>query len=217
MFQTQLTCQYGPSPSVDEAREQALAEVDVAYGASIEKISPEQEWEIRKSLGREMGLSPGEVNGWRDIYRERAENAQNKLKNISKLNKLREPEKKQKQLAACEEMALMKNEIEILNNKVPELKEEIASQRGKWPIWVKTILAIFGFMAASFISIVIFDNKNKRKLKNDLLQIHLDGQIRLFEIFKDSATLQQSAEIKHLYDDRNLDGLRDAVSRLAMR
>jgi hypothetical protein len=57
--------------------QQALAEWDEAAASVTETISPKQEWEIRKSLGREMGLAPSEVNGWKEIYKARAEAARN--------------------------------------------------------------------------------------------------------------------------------------------
>ena len=53
----------------------ALGEWDEAAVANLAVISKEEEWEIRTSLGREMGLAPSEVNGWKDIYRSRAEAA----------------------------------------------------------------------------------------------------------------------------------------------
>jgi hypothetical protein len=58
----------------------AAAEVDIAMADNIENVSPEQEWRIRKSIGAEMGLAPTEVDGWKDIYRGRAEQARKLLK-----------------------------------------------------------------------------------------------------------------------------------------
>jgi hypothetical protein len=60
-------CKYGPEESADDIRERSLAEWDAAVGNNIGNIAPDQEWEIRKALGREMGLAPSEVNGWRDL------------------------------------------------------------------------------------------------------------------------------------------------------
>lgn len=54
----------------------ALAQVDQAIGENVDQFTPRQEREIRALLGREMGLPPSQVNGWREIYRARARNAQ---------------------------------------------------------------------------------------------------------------------------------------------
>lgn len=72
-------CRNGAS-SGDPAGKYALAEVDIAMADSIDDVSPEQEWRIRKSIGAEMGLAPSEVDGWKDIYRGRAEQARRLLK-----------------------------------------------------------------------------------------------------------------------------------------
>jgi hypothetical protein len=56
----------------------SLSEWDIAAAGNVDKVSPEQEWEIRKSLGAEMGLAPSEVNGWKEIYKSRAEAARSK-------------------------------------------------------------------------------------------------------------------------------------------
>lgn len=58
----------------------AAAEVDIAMADNIENVSPEQEQRIRTSIGAEMGLAPSEVDGWKDIYRARAEQARKLLK-----------------------------------------------------------------------------------------------------------------------------------------
>lgn len=58
----------------------AAAEVDIAMADNIDNVSPEQEWRIRKSIGAELGLAPTEVDGWKDIYRARAEQARKLLK-----------------------------------------------------------------------------------------------------------------------------------------
>jgi hypothetical protein len=77
---TSRVCRDGPtggpySPPPLSEGEEALAEWDIAAAESIDSISPEQEWEIRAALGREMGLAPSQVNGWRDIYKARAGSA----------------------------------------------------------------------------------------------------------------------------------------------
>lgn len=54
----------------------ALSQFDEAVAANLDNPTPRQEREIRAMLGREMGLPPSQVNGWREIYRARARNAQ---------------------------------------------------------------------------------------------------------------------------------------------
>jgi hypothetical protein len=56
----------------DEGR-QAQAAWDAAAAENLDNISPEQVWEIRRSLGAELGIAPSEVDGWRQIYLQRAE------------------------------------------------------------------------------------------------------------------------------------------------
>jgi hypothetical protein len=72
-------CKNGASGG-DPTGKYALAEVDIAMADNIDNVSPEQEWRIRKSIGAEMGLAPSEVDGWKDIYRGRAEQARRLLK-----------------------------------------------------------------------------------------------------------------------------------------
>jgi hypothetical protein len=107
----QLTCRYGPTPSPDEVREKSLAQWDAAAGDSLADIAPDQEWEIRKALGREMGLAPSEVNGWRDIYERRAAEARRTLAR----NKEEEAEKEKRDLAArkaaCEQLQATRTDI----------------------------------------------------------------------------------------------------------
>lgn len=59
----------------DEGR-QAQAAWDAAAAENLDNISPEQEWEIRRSIGAELGIAPSEVDGWKEIYRQRAEASQ---------------------------------------------------------------------------------------------------------------------------------------------
>jgi hypothetical protein len=58
----------------EEAGERSKAEWDRAAAANIENVSPEQEAEIRASLGAELNIPPSKVD-WKDIYRRRAEQA----------------------------------------------------------------------------------------------------------------------------------------------
>ncbi len=101
------TCEHGP-PRDDPDGEIALAETDIAMADSMGNISQEQEWRIRASLGAEMGLAPSQVDGWRQIYRSRAEQARRLIART-------EAEERERQEAACDY--------------VPELKSELAQAR----------------------------------------------------------------------------------------
>lgn len=81
---TKRVCRDGPEggpyvPPPPSEADRAKAEWDIAAAQNLDSVSTEQEWEIRASLGAEMGLAPSQVNGWRQIYRARAETAQKKL------------------------------------------------------------------------------------------------------------------------------------------
>ncbi|MES2289684.1 MAG: hypothetical protein V4530_08085 [Pseudomonadota bacterium] len=54
--------------------ENANAEWDKAAGQNLRDVSPEQEQEIRASLGAQLGIPPSKVD-WKSIYRSRAEQA----------------------------------------------------------------------------------------------------------------------------------------------
>jgi hypothetical protein len=57
-----------------EAGERAKGVWDRAAAENVEIVSPEQEEEIRISLGRELGIAPSKVD-WKGIYKRRAEQA----------------------------------------------------------------------------------------------------------------------------------------------
>ena len=65
-----------------ERGQMGLAEWDIEAAIDVDNISQSQEWEIRKSLGAEMNVAPSEMNGWKAIYRARAENARRNTKVI---------------------------------------------------------------------------------------------------------------------------------------
>lgn len=93
------TCESGPTRYDDDGAE-AMAEVDVAMAENIENVSPEQEQRIRASIGAEMGLAPSEVNGWKAIYRSRAEQARRRL-----------AEREKVQRSACEYVPTLEAEL----------------------------------------------------------------------------------------------------------
>jgi hypothetical protein len=55
-----------------------LATWDKAAASDLDNIDPKQESEIRKSLARELGIAPSEVD-WKGIYEARAEAAKKEL------------------------------------------------------------------------------------------------------------------------------------------
>lgn len=114
-------CGFGPERSNDEIREEAFAEWDAAAGENLDDISPEQEWEIRKSLGDEMGLAPSEVNGWKEIYRGRAKQAKIVLASHDETKKMREEMRATQQKDACESVAGFKQVVRDHQSEVDRL------------------------------------------------------------------------------------------------
>lgn len=74
----QFTCEHGAVPA-DPDGSLALAEADVAMAKNVDHITQDEEWRIRAAVGREMGLPPSQVDGWRAIYQGRAERARKLL------------------------------------------------------------------------------------------------------------------------------------------
>ncbi|RYG55833.1 MAG: hypothetical protein EON56_05085 [Alphaproteobacteria bacterium] len=69
------TCAHRTADVEAAVGKRQLGEWDLAAAGNLNNISSEQEHEIRAALGRQMGLAPSQVDGWKDIYRARAENA----------------------------------------------------------------------------------------------------------------------------------------------
>lgn len=107
------TCENGAT-SLDSDGSLALAEVDVAMAKNINNISSAEEQRIRASIGAEMGLAPSEVNGWRDIYRSRARQAQAKLDRAASENARVRRE-------ACEYLPQLRAELNKQAVQQPEL------------------------------------------------------------------------------------------------
>lgn len=112
-----ITCRDGP-PRHDLDGEIALAEVDLAMVEGIDSVSPEQERRIRASLGAEMGLAPSEVDGWRDIYRSRAEAARRVIQGA-------EARERDVQRSACVNVPDLKSQLERAKS---ELRRETTSR-----------------------------------------------------------------------------------------
>lgn len=110
---------------LNQARgQQALADWDNGAAANLENVSEEQEWEIRKSLGREMGLAPSEVNGWKDIYRSRAEGAARN--NSSVQNDITEAQAMAKQV--CDWRDQSRRDLDNLKAEVNRLEAIVRKQ-----------------------------------------------------------------------------------------
>lgn len=120
----ELVCRWGPQESADEIRERALAEWDSAVADNVQNISAEQEWEIRKSLGREMGLAPSEVNGWKQIYESRGESAKRVLAGIERRASEKERARKAQKDAACAGVATIKQNIASQQNYIADLRKQ---------------------------------------------------------------------------------------------
>jgi hypothetical protein len=107
------TCEFGP-PSYDADGSDALDEVDVAMADNIDNVSPSQEQRIRESMGAEMGLSPSQVDGWKDIHRGRAQQARLRLERRRAAN---EASKR----GACSNIAGLERELEQAEQSVQAL------------------------------------------------------------------------------------------------
>jgi hypothetical protein len=108
------TCENGAT-RIDVDGRLALAEVDLAMVDNIDSISPAQEQRIRESIGSEMGLPPSRVDGWRSIYRSRAEQAKRLLTSADE-------DTKHRQQAACAERSGLKLQVARAKSDVARLR-----------------------------------------------------------------------------------------------
>jgi DNA-binding transcriptional regulator YdaS (Cro superfamily) len=120
---------------LESLKEQGEAEQnlwDIAAAENLDNISSAQEWEIRKSIGAELGLAPSEVNGWKEIYRRRAASAKRKLER-SDGDKLIEEVKQahwdKNRQSRCEEYKQADKELAELKADLVELRSKRAMQR----------------------------------------------------------------------------------------
>lgn len=118
----ETACRYGPPESADEVRERSLAEWDAIAGENVANISPNQEWEIRRSLGREMGLAPSEVNGWRQIYEARATRARETLARRERESAMREEERERGRQDACLRAESVRQSIALETEAIARLR-----------------------------------------------------------------------------------------------
>ena len=108
LSETESTCESNTTAFVGTAREILLAEADAAIAENNANAGPGQEWELRRSLGRELGLAPNEVKAWREVYKGRAESAKRDLARFKQPDKHQEMVNKAQKEYACGELAAAK-------------------------------------------------------------------------------------------------------------
>ena len=72
------SCDYAQTQVEKEQGEVDKAQWDVAAAKNMDSMAPEQEAEIRESLGDRMGIAPSKVD-WKGVYERRAEAGKAKL------------------------------------------------------------------------------------------------------------------------------------------
>ena len=72
------SCENANTELLKEKGKVDLAQWDEAVASDLEIVSPEQELEIRRSLGEKMGIEPSQVD-WKEIYRSRGKAAKSQL------------------------------------------------------------------------------------------------------------------------------------------
>lgn len=222
---TQNACRFGPERPVDQIREEALAEWDAAAAENLDDISPDQEWEIRKSLGAEMGLAPSEVNGWKDIYRSRAEQAKGVLKSREQTRKLDDEVRAAQQKAACDSVPDFEKVVESQHAEVTRLERALAEAQNS-PGFFSYLGYTLGVLALLAGAIIVwgrwYDNGVRRRVSEQqertrvqLEQIQLDGLLRQAEIFMDGLPATRRDAIVDAHNNRDLKRLAQLVQESA--
>lgn len=214
---TKSACEFGPLPSVEDIREEALAEWDIAAGSSLDNISPEQEWEIRKSLAAEMGLAPSEVDGWRDIYRGRAEQAKRVLEN-RKSSSVDEELRARERKAACGSLSESEKVLQSQKAVVAQLErelEESVNAPSLFTFIAYGFLVLFGIGVLGWVAISVIDGRAKRQLAETLKQIQLDGLLRQAQIFFDQLPAATRQAIVDAHARRDVSALSTLISESA--
>lgn len=127
LLKSELGCKYGPDESPDQIRTRELAQVDIALAENVDNISVEREWEIRRSIGTEMGLAPHEVNGWKDIYRGRAEAAKRELEMLERERPEREAKEREEKQRLCDSYEWGKQDILRLQTEIEQREKALKS------------------------------------------------------------------------------------------
>lgn len=217
---TQKVCLDGPesgpyAPPPLTQGERAKAEWDIAAADNIGDISPEQEWEIRASLGSEMGLAPSQVNGWRDIYRSRAEIARRKIK-AAKQPTPEEVEayRSRIQKEACADLAEVKRRFATASKDYAALEQREDRHR---LLSTLTLIALMAAIGGIGYALVRAKHRKKADLDATLKNIALDGQVRIAEIYQSYLSDREWAEIEAARADGDLEALRGLVERAQAR
>ncbi|QOV94228.1 hypothetical protein [Novosphingobium sp. ES2-1] len=131
-------------------RERALAEWDAIAGEDLDSISADQEWEIRRSIGDQMGLAPSQVNGWKSIYKARQEQAKRLLAEATppsdaEIKKYRDEIRS----ASCKTVKDIDVKMVILNDRLSRSIED--ENKAWWMSFGKSIAIFFGIIGSLFI------------------------------------------------------------------
>lgn len=215
---TKGVCKNGPTegpyvPTPLTEGEKVRAEWDIAAAESLNDIQPQQEWEIRKSLGAEMGLAPSEVNGWRDIYKSRAEQAQHKLSAAKPPSPSEVANYKARiRQQACADVAGLGLNVTSKSTVVAALEESDA----RWKAWFTLSIIALASLIAYGVHLVRKTSANKNKARQETLQqISLDGKLRLAEIYFHKLTAAERDEILSAHAAKNLTQLDVLIERSA--
>ncbi len=206
-----ITCAHGRGRSIDEVREEALAEWDAAVGDNLDNISPEQEWEIRKSLGAQMGLAPSEVNGWKDIYRNRAEQAKRILNKRNGSGNVKDEFWQKQQKVACDSVPEARKVVDLQKTELARLKKELMTSGNK-PGFLTYLVYLIAALAAAFAAFMVLGTRHENR---KLTKIKVDGLLTQAEIFKNKLSAEQWQEILRLHAARDFDALKVLVRKLA--
>jgi hypothetical protein len=215
---TESVCKYGPEQPIEDVRKEALAEWDAAAGENLENISPEQEWEIRKSLGAEMGLAPSEVNGWKDIYRSRAEHAKQVLKSREENRKLTDELRATQQKAACDSVQESRSVVNTDATSIARLEREL-KEHANAPGFFTYLgygLGALVLLAAAFVAWAHwYDGRTGERVAQRSKQIRLDGLLRQAQIFQSELSAARWQEIVEAHATGDVAGLSSIVREYA--
>lgn len=200
---------YAPPQLSEEDR--ARAEWDIAAAESIPNVSVEQEWEIRSSLASEMGLAPSQVNGWRDIYRARAEQARRLIEQAEQPTPQEVLEYKARiKQDACSKLPSVEEKFERISREFAFAER----QQNSYEINLKILvgLLIFGIIGA-IVFWIERDRHRREKGQAALKQVYLDGQLQIGLIYKERMEDEEWAAIVTAHSEGDLKKLQSLVNR----
>lgn len=140
-------CNYGPPRTSREIREEAIAEWDIAAAENLDNISQQEEWRIRKAIGAEIGLPASDVNGWKDIYRSRAEQATRRLQERKATESRREKSRLNDQKEACASLPEYQRDVDLLRANASKLEIELGESKNE--------IGIIGWLGYAMLTIII--------------------------------------------------------------